>query len=165
MLGVPFLKSNGQTKPNALNSRSHNGVAAANEAPKVHQWGEDGPPRKDAEIRRHYYPRDGFPKRKAKIKRKSGPKDSWVTWYRVFKNGVPIGWQAKQPDDYVAIPYITAALNPFDPELKADEILWPEGEKDVEVLGGLNLPAFTFGGVGDGLPEGIGAKSLAILTP
>ncbi len=156
MLGVPFLKSNGQTKPNALNSRSHNGVAAANEAPKVHQWGEDGPPRKDAEIRRHYYPRDGFPKRKAKIKRKSGPKDSWVTWYRVFSNGIPIGWRAKKPDDFVAIPYLTAALDPFDSELRADEVLWPEGEKDVDTLSSLNLPAFTFGGVGDGLPDGIG---------
>lgn len=156
MLGVPFLKSNGRTKPNDLNGLSHNVVAAANEAPKVYQWGEDGPPRQQAEIRRHYYPRDGLPKRKAKIKRKSGPEDSWVTWYPVFKNGVPIGWQAKKPDDYVAIPYITAALNPFDPELKDDEILWPEGEKDVESLSGLNLRAFTFGGGGDGLPDGIG---------
>ena len=37
----------------------------------------------------------------------------------------------------------------------ADEILWPEGEKDVDSLSALNLPAFTFGGVGDGLPDSI----------
>jgi putative DNA primase/helicase len=28
---------------------------------------------------------------------------------------------------------------------------------DVDSLDGLNLPAFTFGGVGDGLPDGIGS--------
>jgi hypothetical protein len=33
--------------------------------------------------------------------------------------------------------------------------LWPEGEKDVDNLGKINLPAFTFGGTGDGLPDGI----------
>jgi putative DNA primase/helicase len=151
MLGVPFLKTNGHAKPNDLNGRSHDGSA-----PKVHQWGEDGPARQGNEIRRHYYPSDGSPKRKAKIKSKSEPKDNWVTWYRVFRNGVPIGWQAKKPDDYVATPYNTTGLNPFDPELKDDKILWPEGEKDVETLGRLNLPSFTFGGVGDGLPDGIG---------
>ena len=32
---------------------------------------------------------------------------------------------------------------------------WPEGEKDVDTLSKLDLPAFTFGGVGDGLPDGI----------
>jgi hypothetical protein len=57
-----------------------------------------------------------------------------VTWYRVFRNGVPIGWQAKKPDSYVAIPYVSAAIDPFDAELKDDEVLWPEGEKDVETL-------------------------------
>ena len=41
-------------------------------------------------------------------------------------------------------------------ELIADDIGWPEGEKDIDSLSGLNLPAFTFGGVGDGLPDGIG---------
>ena len=39
--------------------------------------------------------------------------------------------------------------------MKRDHILWPEGEKDVDTLSSLNLPAFTFGGVGDGLPAGI----------
>jgi putative DNA primase/helicase len=69
--------------------------------------------------------------------------------------GTPIGWQAKKSEDYQAIPYRSIALDPFDSELVADDILWPEGEKDVDSLSNLNLPAFTFGGVGDGLPDGI----------
>jgi AAA domain len=157
MLGVPFLKSNGQTKPSDLNGGSHKVVAAGNETPKVRQWGEEGPPQQCNEIRRHYYPRGSAPKRKVKVKRKGESEDSWVTWYRFFKNGVPVGWQAKKPDDYVAIPYITEAFEPFDAELRDDEILWPEGEKDVDSLGSINIPAFTFGGGGDGLPGGIGS--------
>jgi putative DNA primase/helicase len=80
----------------------------------------------------------------------------FVNWYRVFADGVSVGWQAKKPDDYKPVPYVTSALDPFDSELIADEILWPEGEKDVDTLSKLNLAAFTFGGVGDGLPGGIG---------
>jgi AAA domain len=131
-------------------------------------WGEEGPPREQAEIRRHYYASDGLPKQKVKIKLKSEPKDKWVTWYRIFRHGVPIGWQAKKPNDYIAMPYVATVLNPFDSELKADDLLWPEGEKDVDTLSGLSLPAFTFGGVGDGLPDGIGTylkdRSLVILA-
>jgi putative DNA primase/helicase len=108
-----------------------------------------------AEIRRHYYPSDRAPKLKVKIKIAGQPKDEWVAWYRVFKDGVPLGWRPKKPDDYMAIAYVTAALDPFDAELNADVLLWPEGEKDVDTLSRLNLPAFTFGGVGDGLPNGI----------
>ena len=52
-------------------------------------------------------------------------------------------------------PYVTHNIDPFDFELIADEILWPEGEKDVDSLSGVNLPGFTFGGVGDGLPDDI----------
>jgi hypothetical protein len=63
---------------------------------------------------------------------------------------------------------VSPALDPFDSELIADEILWPEGEKDVDTCSKLNLPAFTFGGVGDGLPDGIGHylkdRRLAILA-
>ena len=58
--------------------------------------------------------------------------------------------EAKKPDGYVAVPYVSA-VNPFDLELSGDDILWPEG-KDVDTLGARNLPAFTFGGTGDGLP-------------
>jgi hypothetical protein len=33
-------------------------------------------------------------------------------------------------------------------------LYWPEGEKDCDTLGQAGLPALTFGGTGDGLPEG-----------
>ena len=55
----------------------------------------------------------------------------------------------------IASPYVSTAIDPFDPELREDQIFWPAGEKDVDTLSRLNLPAFTFGGVGDGLPSGI----------
>ena len=63
------------------------------------------------------------------------------------------GWQAAKPVGYVPGPYV-GAFNPFDPELATDAILWPEGEKDVDALGKVGMPSFTFGGTGDGLPEG-----------
>jgi hypothetical protein len=61
---------------------------------------------------------------------------------------------AKKPDGFQAIPYVSVGLDPFDSELMDDRIFWPEGEKDVDTLNKLDLPAFTFGGVGDGLPDG-----------
>ena len=75
----------------------------------------------------------------------------WCLSGNVFENGAPIGWQAKKPDDYGPLPYVSRAIDAFDRELSADEILWPEGEKDVDNLNGVNLPAFTFGGVGQPL--------------
>ena len=115
-------------------------------APKVHPPGNDGPPRHDNEARRHVYRRDSVAVR-VKIKRTDG---KYWNCYRVIG-----GWQSQKPDDYCAVPYCTTEIDPFDPELIGDEILWPEGEKDVDTLGKFNLPAFTFGGVGDGLPDGI----------
>jgi len=152
-LGIPLYKNNGGGVGAPAKSPQAQSWERAND---IFVWGGDGPPRQHAEIRRHYYPIDRLPKQKVKIKSKSELKDTWVAWYRVFRNGVAIGWQAKKPDDYIAMPYVTVALDPFDSELKADEILWPEGERDVDTLNKLNLPAFTFGGVGDGLPYGIG---------
>jgi hypothetical protein len=154
--GAPLLKPNGaaaNSSPNGHNRKQHNGAPAElEEAAKIHLWGDDGPPAPADEIRRHVYAANRCPTR-VKIKFRDG---RYVNWYRVFSNGTPIGWRAKKPDDYTAIPYVSAALNPFDPELIADEILWPEGEKDVDSLSNLNFPAFTFGGGGDGLPDGIG---------
>jgi hypothetical protein len=157
--GVSLLKANGipsnQNKNGGLNGhngKQHNGTSA--EAPavaKIYPWGDYGPPKRPEEMRRHVYQIDRFPLR-VKIKNSDG----WVNFYRVSSNGTPIGWQAKKPADYVPIAYTSASINPFDPELIADEILWPEGEKDVDNLSRLNLPAFTFGGVGDGLPDSIG---------
>jgi len=54
-----------------------------------------------------------------------------------------IGWQGKRPDGYRDVPYI-GAVDPFDPELAGDTIFWPEGEKDCDTLGNINMPAFTF---------------------
>jgi AAA domain len=108
--------------------------------------GDDGPlPTKD-EVRRHIYRRDGCPVR-IKIKKADG---RFVQWYRV-RDGNVLGWQAKKPEGYQDIPYI-GAVDPFDAELTSDMIFWPEGEKDCDTLGKINTPAFTFGGVGDGLP-------------
>jgi putative DNA primase/helicase len=155
---VPLLKPNGHSgrqrngAPAGTSSKvPTNSATAESHDAKVYSWGDDGPPRQPDELRRHVYSADRFPMR-IKIKSRNG---RYTNWYRTFSNGLPIGWRAKKPDDYSAIPYLSAALNPFDAELIGDEILWPEGEKDVDSLSGLNLPAFTFGGVGDGLPDGI----------
>jgi hypothetical protein len=45
------------------------------------------------------------------------------------------------------VPY-TGALDPFD-SAAGDVIGWPEGEKDVDTLVKLGIPALTFGGTGD----------------
>ena len=116
-------------------------------APKVHPWGGDGPPVWSGEIRRHVYKHDNLP---VKIKIKRSGNEKYTQLYRV--DG---GWQSKRPDRYVDIPYASTAINAFDPELRDDHIFWPEGEKDVDTLSRINLPAFTFGGIGDGLPEAI----------
>jgi putative DNA primase/helicase len=134
--------------------------------PKFFPWSDDGPPRRSNEIRRHVYKRDGLPVR---IKVKSEPEGNhpaFVNWYRVSNDGEP-GWQAKKPDGYVPAVYL-GAIDPFDPELAGDPIHWPEGEKDCDTLGKINLPAFTFGGVGDGLPENaamfLAARHVVILA-
>ena len=145
-LGVPVLRSNGSAKPNG----HHHERSNETEAPQVYPWGNEGPPARPNEIRRHMYSCDGCAMR-VKVKHDGG----FINWYRVFSDGVPIGWKAKKPGDYKPIPYVSSALDPFDTELIADDLLWPEGEKDVDSLSKLNLPAFTFGGVGDGMPHGI----------
>jgi hypothetical protein len=150
-LGVSLLKLD--HKPNGRSAPTPPPTSAAHnelEAPrKIYTWGDAGPPVSSNEVRRHLYPAN----RRIKIKFGDG---RWVNWYRVFSDdGGRIGWQAKKPDDYTSLPYVTAALDPFDPELRDDYIHWTEGEKDVDGLNKLNLPAFTFGGVGDGLLDGV----------
>lgn len=109
--------------------------------------GDEGPRAAPDEVRRHVYRRGGRPVR-IKVKRNDG----FVNWYRVL-DGEQEGWQAGKPDGYVPCPY-TGAIDPFDRELEGDILFWPEGEKDCDSLGNKALPAFTFGGTGDGLPEG-----------
>jgi len=154
-LGIPLLKPNGfavgKTNGNPNGHAAIEPKAAPSEAAKVYHWGDEGPPKQADELRRHVYMSSNCPVR-IKIKRSGS---GYLNWYRVFADGVPIGWQAKKPDEYRAIPYVSTTIDPFDSELVSDDILWPEGEKDVDVLNRINLPAFTFGGVGDGLPDGI----------
>jgi putative DNA primase/helicase len=76
-----------------------------------------------------------------------------VNWYRVQDADGALGWQARKPDGFIEVPYV-GATDPFDREVSADEIYWPEGEKDVDTLTRLGLLATTFGGTGEGLPEG-----------
>jgi AAA domain len=159
-LGAPLYKpghksnaGDGTHLPSSIAGPASGPAAAdpAEQATKVYNWGDAGPPARPNEVRRHFYPSDDFAMR-VKVKLDDG---SFVNWYRVLADSVPTGWQAKKPQDYRAIPYRSGAIDPFDSELIADEIYWPEGEKDVDTLSRQNLPAFTFGGVGDGLPSGI----------
>jgi hypothetical protein len=108
-------------------------------------------PARFGEIRRHVYRRAGEPVRvKIKIQNRDGS-TRFENWYAVTKENGATGWQPKKPAGYVAVPYVSS-LDPFDPELRADRLYWPEGEKDVDTLARLGAPAFTFGGTGDGLP-------------
>jgi AAA domain len=158
-LRVPLIKtgykSNGYNEAHNSSPISRPATSAdvdvAGPKPKVFVGGNGGPPPQSGEMRRHLYSTSGVAMR-VKIKFADG---KFANWYRVFVDGAPLGWQPKKPDSYRPIPYVTAAIDPFDPELISDEILWPEGEKDVDSLSAINLPAFTFGGVGDGLPDGI----------
>src|SRR5262249_11871041 len=76
---------------------------------------------------------------------------SFVNWYRVA-DGDRQGWQGAKPDSYMDVPY-KGAVDPLDEELINDLIYWPEGERDVDMLGAAHIPAFSFGGTGDGLPD------------
>jgi putative DNA primase/helicase len=111
--------------------------------------GNNGPSKLDGELRRHVYRSSGRPTR-VKIKLDRNGETRFQNWYAVTHNGVS-GWQAQKPAEYIAVPYM-GCLDPFDPELTRDALIWPEGEKDVDTLTRLGVPAFTFGGTGDGSP-------------
>jgi hypothetical protein len=147
------------TSPKSIDTNGRSD--AGGRPPTFLPGGDDGPRISGDENRRHFYRRGGKPVR-IKIKRSGG----FVNWYRVSRAGVD-GWQAGKPDDYVPCPYI-GAIDPFDPELAGDVLYWPEGEKDCDTLGNLTLPAFTFGGAGDGLPDGaiecVRGRQLVILA-
>lgn len=123
--------------------------------------GDEGPRLAHDELRRHVYRHGGKPIR-IKVKRSHG----FANWYRVSDRACE-GWQAGKPEGYQERPYI-GAIDLFDRELGGDVLYWPEGEKDVDTLTRHALPAFTFGGTGDGLPAGAGeftrGRHLIILT-
>jgi putative DNA primase/helicase len=134
----------------AIDRSANVGIEPAIAAAKIHQWGDEGPPKWTDEVRRHSYSDSAGQIVKVKIKKQDG---SYTNWYRVSG-----GWQAQKPVSYIDVPYTTRGIYPFDPELKDDGIHWPEGEKDVDTFNGLNLPAFAFGGVGDGLTADVQSR-------
>ena len=120
------------------------------DAPDKFKLGSDsGPSKLDGELRRHVYWHAGRPVR-VKIKFERDGETRFQNWYAVTYDGVA-GWQAQKPAQYVSVPYV-GSLNPLDEDLISDALLWPEGEKDIDTLSRLGVPAFTFGGTGDGLP-------------
>jgi putative DNA primase/helicase len=107
--------------------------------------GDEGPRVRNDEKRRHVYCQGGVPVR-IKVMLRDG--DAFNV-FRVSDGGVR-GWQYRKPDGFQDVPYFVGE----DPFAGDDgPIYWPEGEKDVETLARLGLPALTFGGTGDGLPD------------
>ena len=123
-------------------------LAEDGQRPKFCVGNDDGPSVSADEERRHIYKCNGNSVR-VKIKRHGG---RYVNWYRV--TGAEDGWQAGKPEGYEPCPY-TGAFDAFDPEFRTELLYWPEGEKDCDTVSREGLPAFTFGGTGDGLPAGI----------
>ncbi|MBA2397892.1 MAG: DUF927 domain-containing protein [Bradyrhizobium sp.] len=121
--------------------------------------GDEGPRIRNDEKRRHVYRQGGVPVR-IKIIRNDG--DAFNV-YRVA-DGAVTGWQYRKPDGFQVLPYFVGS----DPFLTDGALHWVEGEKDVETLARLGLLACTFGGTGDGLPDGCGeylkGRALVILS-
>lgn len=116
--------------------------------PRFVAGGDEGPRIRPDEKRRHVYARGGV---SVRIKIMRADADPFNVYRVQDQNGVS-GWQYKKAEGFQAVPYFTGA-NPFD-TLEHEPIYWPEGEKDVDTLARAGLPAFTFGGTGDGLPTG-----------
>jgi hypothetical protein len=77
----------------------------------------------------------------------------YANLYRATRANGAVGWQLPKPEDFEEIPYI-GGIDPFARGRANEQIYWPEDEKDCDTLGRLRLPAFTFGGTADGLPDG-----------
>jgi putative DNA primase/helicase len=117
--------------------------------PKFIVAGDAGPPAYNNEKRRHAYRRGGVAVRFKILK--TGEKRAFNAYRVVNIDGVT-GWQFAKPDSFEDVPYFFAN-NPFDEDI--DRIVfWPEGEKDADTVAKLGGLAFTFGGTGDGLPNG-----------
>ena len=131
--------------------------------PRFTVAGNDGPRPHDDEKRRHFYCRGGVPIR-IKIMRKGDRKP--YNLYRVIDADGQIGWQNREPVGFLKVPFIACA-NVFEGDTSLP-LYWPEGERDTETVAKLGLPAFTFGGAGDGLPKGceiyVAGRHLVILA-
>jgi AAA domain len=114
--------------------------------PRFIEVGDQGPRLQSFEKRRHVYRQGGVPVR-IKVMRADGA----TNYYRVTSDLGKTGWQPKKPEGHLSLPYFKDGTNPF---ATAGDIYWPEGEKDTDTLADAGLSAFTFGGVGDGLPAG-----------
>jgi uncharacterized protein (DUF927 family) len=133
-----------------------------NGKPRFFVAGDEGPPKRDNEKRRHVYCQGGIPVR-IKIIRQDR---AIFNVYRVTDLDGSPGWQYKKPDGFEAVPYFVGS-DPFSSSSE-QPIYWAEGEKDVATLQSLGLLAFTFGGTGDGLPEGcdeyVRARDIVVLA-
>ena len=100
--------------------------------------------------RRYIYWRGGVAVR-AKVK-KQGGEPLWSDFYRVRRttDGV-VGWQAKKPVGFEPVAYIgpQGSSDPFGPNCAGRDIVWAEGEKDVDTLREHGVLAFTFGSASD----------------
>jgi hypothetical protein len=117
--------------------------------PAFYPWGVEGPPVGSDERRRHVYRHNAIPVRIKVMNRNGGA----VNWYRVQNGDRCSGWQARKPDSFREVAYLGDS-DPFDREVVAEDLYWPEGEKDAEAVVRLGALAITFGGTGDGLPAG-----------
>jgi putative DNA primase/helicase len=118
--------------------------------PRLYSDRDDGPKTPWInEKRRHFYCQGGVRVRtKIMVEDEGG---GALNVYRVVDPDGNVGWQFKGPAGYKELPYLSngPVLTLVDTPL-----FWTEGEKDTDSVvkhGGI---AFTFGGTGDGLPQG-----------
>jgi hypothetical protein len=113
--------------------------------------GDGGPPKRSDELRRHFYCQGGVPVR-IKIMKKTG-KNRGLNVYRVTDANGVTGWQFRMPEGFKTVPYFDPGADPLSATIN-QTIFWTEGEKDAETVARLGGFALTFGGCGDGLPQG-----------
>jgi putative DNA primase/helicase len=116
--------------------------------PRFVEAGDQGPKIQSFEKRCYAYRQGDTPVR-IKIMRGNGKEPLDV--YRVVSDEGKTGWQARRPDGFRAVPYFLHGTNPFDAE---GMIYWTGDEQDADIIARAGLPAFTFGGLKDGLPGG-----------
>lgn len=113
--------------------------------------GHEGPPARNTELRRHAYCQGGVPIRIKIIKKST--ENRALNAYRVTDTDGVTGWQYAKPEGFHQVPYFVAGADPFVAVIN-QPIFWTEGERDAETVAALGGLAFTFGGTGDGLPDG-----------